>query len=327
MRPLTLRITLAATSALAVAGLVMACSSSDSSGATPVTGDDAGDAGAASNPDPKPFAKAQCAAFQRCMPVYTQIQWGDVAGCEAAIGADAVASFSSPGTTIPQAQLDTCIALLATRACDDLFIPSTECDFHGTLADGEACSYGHQCASGSCFLKVDAPCGVCATPAGEGESCANAECAVGANLRCSDSKKCAKIVPDGQACDKDKPCRPQHDCVSGTCHARLGKGETCTSFGASCDLTKGQFCFPRSDGKTSTCDDLVVAKVGEKCGQDSVTNKLSFCAASTCPDLVKGSICVPYLKEGASCGDENDTAQCEPGLVCNNKKCAALGCQ
>src|SRR5262245_7202927 len=97
--------------------LVIACSSTESGPTKPsVTG----------------YAAAVCERFLRCDP-FVKEDLGDQASCTTKLTADFDTQLSTPGTSLTQAQLDSCSANLKSAACDLAGTALPECQFKGTL--------------------------------------------------------------------------------------------------------------------------------------------------------------------------------------------------
>lgn len=162
------------------------------------------------------------------------------------------------------------------------------CDFETSLcaaqgAAGEPCPVGYECADSLTCIA-----GTCEVPPGEGEPCAEFQCA------------------NPFACDIE----------SGTCQRLRGEGQACTPDASICAL--GLTCDPSS----STC--TPPGGIGSPCGGDIF---FSSCAgeAYCAYDFETGEgTCQPLVANGGACDDDTacqsdycgDAGTCEPEPVC-----------
>jgi hypothetical protein len=187
------------------------------------------------------------ARYGRCLPLLT-VLFPSYAVYEPLV-ADPLEVF--PGDGRSAANVGACTAAVAALPCDselELFqIPACARLSFGSFAEGEACVDSGQCQSGICNQEGD--CGVCTDPTGvcvQDSECATTE-------RCTNGRRCAVIVVDGQPCDSDYllPCGDDSTCTydqngSGTCQPRPAAGESCA---ASSDCEDGSFCQGLANGQ------------------------------------------------------------------------------
>lgn len=155
------------------------------------------------------------------------------------------------------------------------------------------------------------------TPVGEGADCTNTECTAG--LVC-DANRCFKPGAEGAACTDEQPCGVALECVQGKCTKLLAPGAACEKESSLCDVFGGYTCVRDGEGTTGTCQPIEFAPVGQPCGVDLTTGKVTSCAASSCSDLAENGSCVAPLVEGAACS-ELEGPGCEVGLECRDGSC------
>jgi hypothetical protein len=289
---------------------MIACSSTESSPGT-------------SGTDVNAYASATCERLQRCDLSFVKEYLGDSAACATRLAADFKGQLATPGTNLPQSQIDACAAKLKQAACDVESGTLTECQFKGTLAAGAPCATSAQCKSGACFKPlvgvIIADCGTCSDPVAAGADCSNAACQIG--LACINDK-CIELAGAGAACEAIKPCKSSFQCVSGKCEKPLPKDAECgLSDGAlACDPAPALLCLPTGPGADAKgkCTEVQFAQLGATCGFDAATSTLVSCLGSSCAGVETGK-CVPDLEEGAPCSDKPPA--CSYPLDCRNGKC------
>jgi len=110
----------------------------------------------------------------------------------------------------------------------------------GISAEGESCTKNDDCntAGGlTCIIKQGGANGICATPeeVGGGEDCSGDAQVCAAGFYCSVDGNCLANRKTGKACDGDYECVAENQCViptdatAGTCDARLGLNDACTT--------------------------------------------------------------------------------------------------
>jgi len=194
------------------------------------------------------------------------------------------------------------------NACtDDVCDPTSGC-LHGSKTgvcnDGNACTTGDKCTSGTC---------------------------TGAPVKCDDKNPCTQdvcaktggctyIVDDALPCDDSDPCTTDDHCDKGVCKSSQGSCDDknpCTA--DSCE--PGEGCkHVIISGKT--CDD------GDKCTVNDFCSPEGVCGGSAlkCEDgnectleaCVNG-VCVVQAANGKECDDGN---ACTDKDTCNNGQCA-----
>lgn len=296
--------------------LVAACSSGDDTAPPP--------SGPASTPFDAPLLKASttlCDQLAACSPLFYGIYFdGDHARCVERERSTVLAGLLQPGVQVTPSSLNACADEGATAGCDGLFrllaantTPSS-CMVPGGVADGAACAYPLQCASGNCDRgDPTTRCGVCAPRNPAGGTCRDDNgCAYG---HACVAKTCVPFGESGAACDAKHPCLATLRC-DGTCKPMLGEGAPCKSLTGECDLYAGGLVCV-----AGTCTKATLAKAGEDCGV--VDGKAIACAAGACkPSLIKGT-CFANAKDGEPC-DELHGADCEFHAACIDGKCVSL---
>jgi hypothetical protein len=260
--------------------------------------------------NPNVYAGGICNYLARCNPAFVRSYFSDVPTCTSAFILESTKLITARGSTITKKELDACIVKTESVACGEDIESLPECDFKGSLVDGDACSSGVQCASGSCFKTavvsdggpVEAvECGVCSTRVGEAGSCTNAACAPG--LDCLAGTCVAPSDVGGPCDDAGRRCRKNFACVQGACALTRARDESCSP-SAPCDSAQGLACL---NGKCVT----VAAKAGGSC------ERHPFCEASYCSS-VPNPTCVALKEEGASC---ERTTECAFPFDCRAGRC------
>lgn len=290
------------------------------------SGDDAAPAaaGPAATPFDAPLVKASntlCDQLAKCSPLFYGMYFdGDHARCVERERSTVLAGLLQPGIAVTPQSLDACANEGAAGGCDALFRilagndPPPSCKVPGKVADGGACSYPLQCASGHCdHGDPVVRCGVCAPRSPAGGTCRNDDgCAYG--LACV-SQTCVAFGEAGATCDAKHPCLATLRC-DGTCKPLLGEGAPCKSLTGDCDLYAGGLVCVGG-----TCTKATLAKPGEDCGV--VGGTAIACAAGACkPSLIKGT-CFANAKDGEPC-DALHGADCDFHAECIEGKCVSL---
>lgn len=291
--------------------LAIACSSSDAgtggNGNAPSANAGANGSGnaavtpVATDPLEVQIAKGFCGALQRCSPAILATTYVDAADCVAQ-ETKALSPMTHAADTSITAQIQQCVAAYGSSSCEEQGSASP-CVFTGTRADGNACVFGAQCQSGSCWSATQADCGVCAKRVDVGGDCSAAYCVAGAY--CSKDKKCVQYLQDGEACS--------FTAGSPSCNNRTSycaADRTCTklaALGAACDDTTicdGASCV---DGK---CVAGPVASVGQACGADT-DGSYTDCKLSACVGLDANGAngtCAALVAPGGACDDTHPCA-------------------
>jgi len=223
-----------------------------------------------------------------------------------------------------------------TFACADEWralgceLVTPECATAGTLADGEACISGIQCASRLCSVGESA-CGSCLPSAELGEACDDAlgpQCTPGLGcdptaLVCVALETGAGVNPleIGDECDPTRSdCSPNDcrldDAAVYRCQPYPTLGQDCSdpltcAFGDSyCDIT--QVC-------------LALPAAGESCGVDAFTGLAQWCAdGAFCDRNQYPALCVATPGLGEPC---DGACQEDLGCNCTDDACATRVCQ
>lgn len=238
-----------------------------------------------------------------------------------------------------------CQTALAALSCDASsrearVVPACDGVFTGRVADGDACSFDAECASGRCDeaqCPFDTCCsGTCLateTRAAAGASCeTDAGCAVDAF--CGKDKRCHELAKIGGLCARDSECDYGLGCIGatelmdGNCRAMPLLGERCpylrcAEVGATCDaMTK--LCVPvglPGATCTSATDCSFYARCDLAAGRCAEIPSLGmpcdgFCAGESFCDLATNR-CAPPLENTTPCTSDNQCASqfCDEGVV------------
>ena len=256
--------------------------------------------------------RAMCEFDQRCRP-FDFLQFGDVEHCVQRLRLFGDLPFHSPGMRITKDQANACADAMRAARCDE----KTElenggvCMFRGTVENGKACLWEYQCASGYCTRRGDFECGVCATPAVEGEVCEDGECL--RNTSCREYQDSPPIcykydVQLGETCNPKPPdyiyCEIGARCVEHVCVALARVGEEC-EWSDDCDGLS--YCDQPSYSEKGVCRAVVMRGVGEDCDYDE-----NYCGPRLYCD--ENEKCKAYVADGAVCDYEND--ECMEPFVC-----------
>lgn len=256
------------------------------------------------------------------------------------------ASLALPGSTLTQAQLETCAGAIHAAGCTGRPGLPQACLFDGTLAVGAACNEAFQCQSGLCFASApvgDAGpgattgCGKCEAVASAGQSCASMTCAAGTVCDPTRSPSVCATVKSGGAgagcngvttvCDVGFFC----DVTTMTCKPTFAAGQACTSTSectapATCRAKTcaspsqaGGGCYVDTDcasglgcGVGEKCGAITWASAGQPCG-DLARCLVGVCSsAGTCPAVVA---------DGQPCPTD-DAHTCDSLSLCVDGACA-----
>ena len=352
----------AATVTLSGAGVLAACSSSnsgdDSLGPVP---DAASDTSIATEAGSDAADPAQLTACQNYVDAYcaklTTCQGGVTPSCEAMKATCPDLLFGS-GSTLAPSDVSSCSVQLAAASCLDFYNdPPASCVKPGTRAAGASCAFSSQCQSARC-VDDNAHCGYCARIADDGENCNMAGVVCGPGKWCDsyNTGACAPVPAPGAPCNVLGPsyvyCPQGLDCArsagqtadQSTCQPRAQAGQPCNvepggdflycAYGsASCNVTDAA-------ANAGTC--IAYGNVGDICGlrSDGVSvqcdSQSGYCRYDDGGD--RGT-CAPFAAVGAPCGNLglssvpcDDTSYCEtpifdePG-TCVARKKAGDDCQ
>ncbi len=220
-------------------------------------------------------------------------------------GADTPVACSAPLTTglvpagAPCVQGWDCPAGALCES-DDLVAP---------LACVPPAGLGDPCASGGAGMVRSCGEGLvcvnyqCATPAAQGASCEQLDCAEG--LRCDnalDPATCVRLGDDGDSCAADSECATGLGCAGGRCTARLDDGVACVNGQDACNGSCS-VCRPATVGGAHQCLDRGAQGAG--CDDTDDCRSHFACAAGAC---------VPAGDVGATCTVDGD---CRVGLGCD----------
>jgi hypothetical protein len=266
------------------------------------------------------LAASLCGRIDSCAPFIFENGYGDAATCEERVKARCVVTPELSGVTFSPDAIKECGDAYDDLSCEEVITNQSPdaCRPEGEKPDGSNCAAGPECDGGYCLTNGEGQCGTCATPLPEGATCDVMTQVCVAGTYCSAASKCEKPGAKGDACSATQPCGGL-SCNNGTCGDFLPVGADCSG-GATCDFTEGLYC----NAISSTCAQLGVAKLGEKCGVDLTTDALTVCEADVECDFMAEQ-CVARLKDGDSCtiDTQSGTSHCAVGLQCVEGKCGA----
>jgi hypothetical protein len=231
-----------------------------------------------------------------------------------------------------------CLQQPAPACSWDPFPVASDCDsvFAGTLAAGESCSLGEECASGNCGGSTCPP-----TCQAEGDWIGRpCPCTGHAGLTCINGA-CA-FRNAGAACAQDSDCERRLRCKGGTC-ALAAEGDVCGTASRPCGPGTGLYCDPGTCWRCNlgTCRARLAA--GESCvwgdlnegytvfGADTVADRNPCAEPLTCigggfdalGNLATGT-CGPLVDVGGACvpsppmpSQAMIISGCRDGLYCD----------
>jgi hypothetical protein len=301
-------------------------------------------------------AKIRCAKLKTCWETMglgdyrIQRDYGDLAGCEAAMKAtclDTLLRRNAPAT--PEHE-DECVQALDKQSCTDYLagraLPPGECPgLVGTIRNGQPCVVNNQCRSNYCGLLPEKTCGTCADKADEGMPCEqNSDCRGG--LTCPAAMRVCTTpppaVPTPPRAPADAPCMAAGDCEAGlTCVGFMMNMGTVTMMGACKPINRmeGAPCDPRrltaADCDTNynlycratsmKCEKRILARPGEPCnslmdGTSAVCAAGANCVRPLDPATNRRpaiGTCTADVGDGIPCyTDGNDGPGCQAPLRC-----------
>lgn len=276
------------------------------------------------------LAQAFCQKLFDCQTDDAKRNWADVAACAESLTQRIDAELAAPGTNFGAADLGACAGDLAAYTCGQALdngvgsspiAPLLVCKAKGALADGTACAFTAQCASGYCSsynVSYNGQCGKCEPLVPKGGSCTGGKmCAW--PLACANNGVCADVAQENAPCD-DSRCSRSLSCEGGTCKKHLPLGATCArtegTGEATCDSRMGHSCVSEApEDPTGTCTLKSYAAVGSPCAPATT------CAGSVC---VNGT-CTARIAIGAACTSSGESNMaCESGSSCKDGKCGFL---
>jgi hypothetical protein len=178
-----------------------------------------------------------------------------------------------------------CEDALAAEGCDvtsrEVRVMPEPCltMFHGSVADGDRCSFDQECVSSRCELPL----------------CEEGVCCVG---MCGPSRPRGRV---GDACDRTSECIDGFCDVDHTCHA-LGGAEASCSNDAQCDY--GLACAQASPSLPGNCKTL--PHLGDLCPYRRCADVNAICDATL--------HCVALGLPGSPCASQGD---CSPFAECD----------
>jgi hypothetical protein len=260
-------------------------------------------------------ARQRCARLQTCSPTDVELRYGSVSTCEARETKNCTTSLAEPLNGNTPAAVEACSGAYADWACVDYLngvnIPLSCRQQLGPVISGGFCALDGECESGFCAITPGAPCGACTAPPKVGASCARLT-SCGAGLTCTpDTATCVPFGVRGSACGKGAVCGVGLSCVGvdvtpntqGLCQPAGQKvGVPCdptSRTAAGCDRNAGMVCNTTSN----TCQKVVVASLGQPCGND-VGDQLAYCQADgacTGGSSATPGRCTAAAADGAKC--------------------------
>jgi hypothetical protein len=277
-------------SAVALASVLSACSSSSSSGGISAT---------------YAAVKAHCASVNNYAEIDTKAQ----------------VYTGANGFVFDEALVEKCTASVNAGICNSVFCDEALKE-QGSLAVGAPCFDDAQCSSARCSAADG--CGVCQANA----MCAS--CAAGEVCTPDGCEAPITFVDKGGSCGRRAYCNDRLSCVKGACVDAPKVGDACAtnegSRGASCEV--GAYCGAKNTcvafaklGEScanARCVNTLVCGEGKICKEYS--NK-AIAAACTSGDACDGGagvcskgVCVARGKSGEACSFDT----CATGLRCNN---------
>ena len=242
--------------------------------------------------------------------------------CAPSVDSSCPNRYFSPAATATSAELVSCAAQWRDASCDDLRAGiRPDCVPHGVSADGAACVFGAECASGYCAAGT-APdgtpsCGSCVPVAREGDDCSQGD------VHCDDGLECRGTcvpaapfgLPPGAECDALNQCTSGYFCLE----LPGDDGPRCEpppEVGEACPLDT-PFCTGNCDAD-SVCE--AAPGVGSPCalgGTDAHVCSFGLRCDLTAPNV---PTCAPPLGLGDPCRPLNadfSSGGCESGTLCH----------
>ncbi len=277
------------------------------------------------------YFEARCALEERC----GYIPPGAVDRCAdlyQAYGYDQTFAYllADPHVVYDGAAMACCFEDMLEMSCfgSDAVPASCNLALRGTLANGEACSEGFQCAEANCLEDE----GRCAPAPRDGESCED-NCAEGLICAWDDEDEwgefgtCQPYGGVGDPCGYHDDCGPGLLCDAawngedyvGTCKPPAASGERCTEW-LPC-ATPDLYCARTASGsEEGTCVARLAA--GAACSPDVGFDDDPGCSIGLdCRSQGSGSVCVVPADEGEPCVAFRD---CAYGLICFEGTCEAF---
>lgn len=274
------------------------------------------------------LSTAFCDVYEKCLPVFISIGFGDKATCLSRTQKGCPATLDAPGTSANPNKISTCASSVKNLSCEAIVAstPAACVPDPGTLTDGAACSDDAQCKSTWCGKADDSFCGKCTPLSKDGAACTTFTTATGAtSKRCSRGLSCQKdmcITPktSGATCSETSDCGFGLACFNGKCTLGGKVGAKCDPEGKTevgCDFLQGAVCNPM----TKVCQEIAKANVGQPCGL--VGSEYRVCTAGgkcvTPMGMTTGTCLAPAI-DGGAC-DPDKGPDCLAPAKCINKVC------
>ncbi len=275
----------------------------------------------------KVLARAACSRARACSEAALAIV-GSPESCEAGVEQALAGVASVKGSTWDEAAFLACAQRTATTPCAVFRIDDAlaQCaPRNGSLAEGESCAFGWQCATGACGSAGADGCGTCVKKSSSGDGCATTSCTDG--FECTGSEQTCKPVPTlGEACEGS--CAGDLVCAGGVCAAVDRLGSECS--GASplestdCRGNAGLVC----NTVRGRCEQVLVAtEPGAPCLVDRAAGTLTLCGANlycriTDAARLSGECTARVALGGACVESEGFPSPCSFPATCAGGACA-----
>jgi hypothetical protein len=257
------------------------------------------------------FSLAACDRIQKCDPTYIRAAHGTYDRCVERTKLLNAWIAGLPGVLQTADFFTECAAAWNNLPCGEIFspFPIAACKQFGSLAAGDGCNFGDQCASGFC-KQTGFQCGVCADQPAQGSSCqVDDDC--GEAQWCMPDKKCRTPSGMNEQCTDTQRCRLDLSCSGAVCVASpASPGAPCDGAnGLTCDFySKGLYCT-----NAKTCAEASAKATNESCAEvGSYCEKNGACTNGTC---------VPHPADNGGACDNDSGLYCEWPARCVDASC------
>lgn len=262
------------------------------------------------------YAQAWCTKSLSCLG--TTLHYPDMPTCLARVALHRVDVMEGPGTSATPAGETGCASAISASDCAAFYndaIPACA-PAVGSLAEGAACAYAEQCATGTCAIEPQLTCGTCAVPRQAGLGCTtNSQCQ--RPLACEAPGMCGSLGSTGDTCATISSCTYPDGCTSGTCEP-APVGTTCDATIQNCSFE--EYC----SSTTNTCQKDQWVAPGDTCGWINGDQSVWLeCSIGFCP--VTGAnptaTCPAVSVDGQPCDNQS---VCVPPAVCSSAATCVL---
>ena len=274
---------------------------------------------------PGAFARAVCQVQAKCRAEAGYLEQQCETDAASLYAPDLSKALAAGKSAFDPQQAQICLDGLRARGCERTapeVDQACERTVTGTVAQGVACSWVFECATGRC--EPDGP-GACPAKCGavsaEGASCAAAPCDLRAGLRCINNV-CAKLHAVDQKCSSSSDCAAGLFCDGlGKCALRAAaqascdSGEQCAA-GLFCDTAPNGGLCRKQSGNGATCTAASADAIRFACEGGQICKGFKFAKTGATP-----GICAPLGEVGASCVALAQVTGCGDGLVCAGSIC------